>query len=75
MFEQLYDLYLEQGFAPIRVLWEANSVSLQKKPIVVQTAKGPVNGTAVSIDEIGALCVKLDEGDTVKLYSGDVELR
>jgi BirA family biotin operon repressor/biotin-[acetyl-CoA-carboxylase] ligase len=73
-FEDLYELYHEQGFAPIRLLWEAHSVSLHR-PIRVQTPKGPIEGFAESIDETGALTVTTVSGERHRVFSGDVELR
>lgn len=73
-FEELYDLVESQGFAPIRSIWEALSVSLNC-PIRVHTAKGWVTGIAQSIDELGALVIRQDNGQEVKIYSGDIELR
>lgn len=72
--EQLYELYLEQGFAPVKLLWEALSVTLQR-PVRVETPQGAVEGTAEGIEDSGALLVRLPEGNLVKLYSGDVEMR
>jgi BirA family biotin operon repressor/biotin-[acetyl-CoA-carboxylase] ligase len=72
-FEQLYDLYHAQGFGPIRLLWEALSVSLHH-PIRVQTPQGPVEGLAAGIDEFGALTVTLEGGQTIRVFSGDVEI-
>lgn len=73
-FEELYELYRKQGFAPIRLLWEALSVSLHRL-IRIETREGWVEGTAEAIDEFGALVVRLDNGETRKFYSGDVDLR
>jgi BirA family biotin operon repressor/biotin-[acetyl-CoA-carboxylase] ligase len=70
-FEKLYQLYNEQGFAPIRTLWEALSVSLNC-PIEVQTSQGRVEGVAHGLDEMGALVITLEDGSTEKIYSGDV---
>lgn len=72
--EQLYALYHEQGFAPVKLLWEALSVSLHR-PIRCQTAQGPVEGYAERIDEWGALEIRLQDGTIKKMYSGDVEFR
>jgi BirA family transcriptional regulator, biotin operon repressor / biotin---[acetyl-CoA-carboxylase] ligase len=71
--EVLLELYTQQGFAPIRSLWEALTVSLHK-PLRIQTAKGWVEGVANAIDEMGALWVTLPNGENIKLYSGDIEL-
>ncbi|MBP1994765.1 biotin--[acetyl-CoA-carboxylase] ligase [Paenibacillus eucommiae] len=73
-FEELYEIYHEQGFAPIRLLWEALSVSLHR-PIRVQTAGGVTEGIAESIDDSGALTVTTNTGEKIKVFSGEVELR
>lgn len=70
-FETLYGLYNAEGFEPIRVAWEALAVSLGK-PIRARTPKGDVEGTAESIDEMGALLVRLADGTVTKLYSAEI---
>ncbi len=72
-FEHLYDLYHDQGFAPIRLMWEALNVSLHR-PVRVHSSKGTVEGFAESIDDLGALIIRLADGQKVKMYSGDVEI-
>lgn len=72
--EQLNALYNEQGFAPVKLLWEALSVSLHR-PIRCHTAQGPVEGYAEGIDELGALELRMQDGTIKKMYSGDVEFR
>jgi len=69
--EDLYELYRDQGFAPIRLLWEALTVTLQRK-VTIQTAQGMEEGTAVAIDDMGALLVAKPDGRTVTYFSGDV---
>ncbi|RAV18491.1 biotin--[acetyl-CoA-carboxylase] ligase [Paenibacillus contaminans] len=69
--EDLYELYRDQGFAPIRTLWEALTVTLQRK-VTIQTAQGIEEGTAVAIDDMGALLVAKPDGRTVTYFSGDV---
>jgi BirA family biotin operon repressor/biotin-[acetyl-CoA-carboxylase] ligase len=71
--EALLELYIQQGFAPIRTLWEALSITLNQS-IRVQTADGWIEGVAKSINEMGALMVSPHDGQTLKLYSGDIEL-
>ncbi|WNR42415.1 biotin--[acetyl-CoA-carboxylase] ligase [Paenibacillus roseipurpureus] len=73
-FEELYALYLEKGFAPIRLLWEALSVTL-KRPIRTNTPTGVIEGIADSLDDSGALTVITPSGEHLKIYSGDIELR
>lgn len=73
-FEDMYALYLEKGFAPIRILWEALSVTL-KRPIRTQTPTGFIEGIADSLDDSGALTVITPDGERIKIYSGDIQLR
>ncbi|WP_248925465.1 biotin--[acetyl-CoA-carboxylase] ligase [Paenibacillus hamazuiensis] len=73
-FEVLYSLFHEQGFAPVRMMWEALSVSLHRT-VRCQMPNGYVEGVAESIDDSGALTVRVASGERVKVYSGDVELR
>lgn len=70
--EELYGLYLQQGFAPIRLLWEASSVSLGRN-IRVQTPAGTVEGTAQCLDEWGGLVLALENGRTYTVYTADAE--
>lgn len=70
-FETLYELYHADGFEPIRVAWEALAISLGK-PIRARTPKGNVEGVAESIDEMGALLVRLSDGSVTKLYSAEI---
>ncbi len=74
-FEELYQLYNEQGFAPIRMLWEALSVSLHKAIRVQSPAREWIEGIAESIDDTGALTVRTADGNRFRVFSGEVELR
>lgn len=69
--EDLYGLYLSQGFAPIRTLWEAANVTLGKD-IRVQTPTGIVEGKAIGLGDSGALTVLRQDGQTVTVYSGNL---
>jgi BirA family biotin operon repressor/biotin-[acetyl-CoA-carboxylase] ligase len=73
-FEALYAMYHEQGFAPIRLLWEANSVSLHR-PLRVRTPSGELEGIAESLNESGGLNVRMPDGTLTVVYSGEVELK
>ncbi|OXS61162.1 biotin--[acetyl-CoA-carboxylase] ligase [Cohnella sp. CIP 111063] len=70
-FEQLYKLYLEQGFAPIRTLWEARSVTLGKRT-ELYTPQGKVVGVPLGLDEMGGLRVELEDGSLHTVYSAEV---
>ncbi|WP_123040768.1 biotin--[acetyl-CoA-carboxylase] ligase [Cohnella candidum] len=69
-FERLYDLYRDRGFAPIRSLWEAHSVTLGR-PAVLRTPQGTVEGVPVSLDESGGLKVRLANGETKTVFSAE----
>lgn len=71
--EQLYNLYEEEGFAPIGHLWEALSVTLGKR-VTVKTTRGETEGTAEALDESGALVLLDDTGNHITIFSGDVQL-
>ncbi|UKS30567.1 biotin--[acetyl-CoA-carboxylase] ligase [Paenibacillus sp. HWE-109] len=73
-FEELYALYMDKGFAPIRLLWEALSVTL-KRPIRTSSPSGFIEGIADSLDDSGALTVITSSGEKVRIYSGDIELK
>ncbi|WP_256757332.1 biotin--[acetyl-CoA-carboxylase] ligase [Cohnella sp. WQ 127256] len=70
-FEQLYELYLEQGFAPIRSLWEAHSVTLNKQTLL-HTPQGPIEGIPRNLDEMGGLRVELADGSFRTIYSAEI---
>jgi BirA family biotin operon repressor/biotin-[acetyl-CoA-carboxylase] ligase len=71
-FERIYRLYHEEGFEPIRTAWEALTISLGRG-IRAGSPKGVVEGTALEIDDMGALVVRQADGQIVKLYSADFE--
>jgi len=73
-FEVLYELCHEQGFAPIRTLWEASCVTLGRN-VKVDTAGGLVEGVATGLDDHGALIVRNADGQYVHIYSGDVQFQ
>lgn len=70
-FEQLYKLYLEQGFAPIRTLWEARSVTLGKRT-ELYTPQGTVIGFPRGLDDMGGLRVELPDGSMRTVYSAEI---
>lgn len=71
-FEDLYELYYTQGFGPIRTLWEALSITLNK-PVTIRTPQGIIEGIASTLDESGALVVTGQDGKVIRVYSGDNE--
>nr|WP_040925061.1 biotin--[acetyl-CoA-carboxylase] ligase [Saccharibacillus kuerlensis] len=72
-FEQLYMLYAQEGFEPIRLLWESLSVTLGRE-IVVRDVRGERRGTAHGLGEQGELLMKTEDGALIPVYSGDIEI-
>jgi len=70
--EHWYQLYLEQGFAPVhRAWWRAHAASGQK--VRVHDGRGYIEGIATALDDDGALL--LDTGkQTRRIIAGDLEL-
>ncbi len=71
--EELYFLYEQEGFTPIRHLWEALSVTLGKR-VTVQTPQEEMSGVADALDESGALVLLDENGEPYTLFSGEVQL-
>ncbi|BCJ85423.1 biotin--[acetyl-CoA-carboxylase] ligase [Effusibacillus dendaii] len=70
-FETLYDSYVKQGsFATIREQWKAQSVTIGKR-VSAYLAEGIITGTAVDIDDVGALILETENGQR-KVYSADI---
>ncbi|MCQ4085771.1 biotin--[acetyl-CoA-carboxylase] ligase [Saccharibacillus sp. JS10] len=71
-FEMLYKLYNEEGFEPIRLLWESLSVTLGRE-IVVRDVRGERRGIAQGLGQQGELMIKTEDGQEIPVYSGEVE--
>jgi BirA family transcriptional regulator, biotin operon repressor / biotin---[acetyl-CoA-carboxylase] ligase len=71
--EHLYDLYLQKGFYPIKLLWESYAVSIGKM-ITARTLQGSIYGKAIGITEDGVLLIEDESGELHHIYSADIEL-
>jgi BirA family transcriptional regulator, biotin operon repressor / biotin---[acetyl-CoA-carboxylase] ligase len=71
--ENLYCNYLENGFAFIKLLWEARAYSLGKR-ITARSISGSISGYAKGITEEGVLLLEDDEGKVHSIYSADIEI-
>jgi BirA family transcriptional regulator, biotin operon repressor / biotin---[acetyl-CoA-carboxylase] ligase len=71
--EKLYLLYLEEGFLPIKLLWESYAISIGKK-ITARTLTNSIIGTARGITEDGVLIIEDEHGKNHHVYSADIEL-
>lgn len=71
--EDLYLLYLKEGFAPIKAQWEGYAISIGRR-VTVRQLKGTMVGLAIGIDDEGVLLVQKDDGEIEKVYSADIEI-
>ncbi|MGF6948653.1 BirA family biotin operon repressor/biotin-[acetyl-CoA-carboxylase] ligase [Neobacillus sp. B4I6] len=71
-FEKLYTLYLEQGFIPIKLLWEGYAGSIGKY-IKARTLTNTIEGKALGITNDGVLQLEDLTGTIHHIYSADIE--
>ncbi|WP_113928630.1 biotin--[acetyl-CoA-carboxylase] ligase [Bacillus sp. P14.5] len=71
--ELYYDLYMEKGFTPIKLLWESYAISIGRQ-ITARTITGSIKGKALGINEDGVLRIEDAEGAIHEVYSADIEL-
>ncbi|MFS0722615.1 biotin--[acetyl-CoA-carboxylase] ligase [Paenibacillus sp. 1P07SE] len=69
--EGLVEIYEAQGFEPVRLLWEALSLSLGR-PAVLLTPQGERQGTPVGLSPEGALLLKSDDGSIQPVFSAEM---
>ncbi|MBO0958177.1 biotin--[acetyl-CoA-carboxylase] ligase [Neobacillus sp. MM2021_6] len=72
-FEKLYMLYLEQGFFPIKLLWEGYAVSIGKI-LKARTLTNVIEGKALGITDDGVLILEDETGVVHHIYSADIEV-
>ncbi|MCM3766588.1 biotin--[acetyl-CoA-carboxylase] ligase [Neobacillus niacini] len=72
-FEKLYMLYLEQGFLPVKLLWESYAVSIGKN-LKARTLTDVIEGRALGITDDGVLRIEDQTGTIHHVYSADIEL-
>ncbi|MFJ5965102.1 biotin--[acetyl-CoA-carboxylase] ligase [Bacillus sp. NPDC093026] len=73
IFEKRYDDYMTHGFAPIKHLWEAYTITLGER-IIARTVNGQFTGKALGINDEGVLLLETAEG-IQKIYSADIEIK
>ncbi|WP_428912622.1 biotin--[acetyl-CoA-carboxylase] ligase [Niallia sp. Krafla_26] len=72
--ENLYDLYVQEGFYPIKLLWEGYAVSIGKN-ITARTLKETFHGKALGITDDGVLMLEDNSGKIHYIYSADIEMQ
>ena len=71
--EQYTDVYVRQGFTPIKQLWEEASCTIGQR-VEVTTLRETFEGIAIGINEDGVLQVKLSTDEIRAIYSGDIKI-
>jgi BirA family biotin operon repressor/biotin-[acetyl-CoA-carboxylase] ligase len=71
-FENLYLQYLEEGFSPIKLLWESYAISIGKQ-IKARTLNEVIEGIALGITDDGVLQIQDHNGKIHQVYSADIE--
>lgn len=71
-FEQLYELFLADGFLPIKQMWEAHAITIGRR-ITARTITNSIQGYAKGITDDGVLLLEDDFGTLHKIYSADIE--
>jgi len=69
--EELYQLYLDEGFTPVRHAWE-DLCPLHGKRLQVSQGEKITTGTMAGLDNDGALLLQTQEGTIVRILTGDV---
>jgi BirA family biotin operon repressor/biotin-[acetyl-CoA-carboxylase] ligase len=70
-FRKWYELWLKQGFAPLREAWLARAAGLGAR-LRVRLPKEEIEGVFQGIDETGALLLGLPDGSTRAINAGEV---
>src|SRR5690606_36014267 len=73
-FEKYYNIYLNNGFAPLKIIWESYAISIGKT-IVARTISGEISGKAIGITDEGVLQIEDEFGNVHHIYSADIEVK
>lgn len=71
--EQFTELYIEEGFASIKTLWEQLSCTIGQR-IEVTTIRERFEGIASGITDDGVLQLTQDDGLVRTVYAGDIKI-
>ncbi|MGE8204307.1 biotin--[acetyl-CoA-carboxylase] ligase [Heyndrickxia sp. NPDC080065] len=72
--EKYYEIYMERGFAPLKILWESYAISIGKE-IIARTVTGSISGRAIGISDEGVLKIQDSNGVIHDIYSADIEVK
>ncbi|ALC85831.1 biotin--acetyl-CoA-carboxylase ligase [Bacillus sp. FJAT-22090] len=71
--EKYSSIYVENGFEPIKLLWESYSCTIGKR-IRASLLRETLEGVAIGITADGVLELRLDSGEIRGIYSADINL-
>ncbi len=74
IFEDYNTLYLEKGFAPLKMLWE-NYATSKGKIITATTISKKITGKAIGITDEGVLKLEDEQGNIHHIYSADIDIK
>lgn len=72
--DTLYTEFLAHGFEPVRLEWQQRSLANNRQVEVTDGGQERLCGAFSGIDESGAMLVRLENGTTTRIYSGDVRV-
>ncbi|TMN23720.1 biotin--[acetyl-CoA-carboxylase] ligase [Lentibacillus cibarius] len=70
--EQVYDGYMQTGFTDIKTKWEHYGYKIGED-IRIKTLRHSFNATFLGIAADGALLAQMENNETKKIYSGEIE--
>jgi len=71
--EKYSNIYVENGFEPIKILWESYNCTIGKR-IRANLLRETLEGVAIGITNDGVLELQLDNGEIRGIYSADIHL-
>lgn len=71
--EKYTDIYVENGFEPIKLLWESYNCTIGQR-IRANLLRETLEGIAIGITNDGVLQLQLDSGEIRGVYSADIHL-
>ncbi|PSL41956.1 BirA family biotin operon repressor/biotin-[acetyl-CoA-carboxylase] ligase [Planomicrobium soli] len=72
--EQYTNLYIEQGFKMLKIMWESYSSTIGR-PVRARMAKETLEGIAEGITDEGVLQLRTNDGKLHGIYSADIEMK
>lgn len=70
--ELAYDAYIKNGFPHVKKKWESYGYRIGEQ-IMIKTLRKEWQATLVGIDDDGALLTQMNDGETKKVYSGEID--